>query len=415
MKTTAWPSNYPSKEVPIPTKFSPNPEDILVELRLLTRERHKFFEKIFQDHPHFCVISQQNEKSPEPDLVLVEAGFDHYPAFSYIESIVKNGAGPDIFLTSAISDASLPKKAFQMGVKEVFPASLNREGITAALSRYSREKGKKPKRRRRRVREVISLLGARGGLGTTTAAVNLGLSLQNMKDPPSVVLLELNRHAGDIELFLNTKLPNSLRELGNTISTINETTLKSFLGTHSSGLQVLSSGNTDFQIKKLTVDWIEPLISHLQSRFDFILIDCGSTLDATTTAALGSSSQIIMVSTLSSPVLKRTQIVLDYLLRGGIPAEKIHWLVNRYISNERSLLQEAERICRHRVSWTIPNDFPRTHDAMNSGRPFVNESPKSAVAKGYRQITSYLVSNPDIPSSGKSGIKQWVHGFWSKT
>ena len=171
------------------------------------------------------MVRESVGKASTPELIIVEAGYDHHPTFSFIESITQHDGGPDILLTSEIPDASLAKQAFQIGVKEFFPTPLDIREITVALDRYAAEKGKGGDTRKRQVKEVISFLGGRGGIGTTTAVVNLGISLQKMKEAPSVVLLELNRQAGDLELFLNTRLPHTLRELGSTISQLDNHSL----------------------------------------------------------------------------------------------------------------------------------------------------------------------------------------------
>ncbi len=413
MKTTSWPSTFQSEEKSIPFP-SHNPDDLLVELRIRTSEGNSFFEKVIADHPHFCVVRERDGKVPSPDLIIIEAGFDHHPTFSFIESMTQHAGGPDFFLTSEVQDVNLGKKAFQLGVKEFFPIPLDLKTIMVALDRYAVEKGKKAKKRRTRVRDIISFLGARGGIGTTTTVVNLGMSLQQMKDAPSVVILELNQQAGDIELFLDTKLPHTLRELGSTICPINETTLNQFLVKHDSGLHFLSSGNTEFLVKGLRSEWIAPIISSLRSRFDFVLIDCGHNLDTNTTTALGYSSRIIVVSTLTIPVVKRTKLVLEFLLRAGIPAEKIQWVLNRYTQKESSLLKEAEEICGHKTSWTIPNDFQRANQAVNSGCPLTIEAPKSAIAKSFLPISSYLLANPDAATTEHSKVQEWVNRIWAK-
>jgi len=413
MKQQAWPSTHLGEEKPIPAP-SHYPDDILVDLKLHTRGANIFFEKVIANHPNFCVIGKNPQRASAAQLMIVEVEFDHHKTFSFIESITQHAEGPDIFLISEVPDARLAKQAIQIGVKEFFPTPLDSEKIRAALDRYAVEKGKQPKKRRCRVREVISFLGGRGGIGTTTAVVNLGASLQKAKEAPSVVLLELNQQAGDIELFLNTKIPQTLRDLGRTVSKMDKTTLNQFLLKHNSGLNIGSSGCTDFQVKGLGSEWVEPIISTLRAQFDFVLIDCGHTLNQNTLTALGYSSRIIMVSTLSTPVVKSTKLALEFLMRAGVPADKIQCMLNRYIKKENRILNETEEIFGYKTSWIIPNDFPRASQSVNSRCPFTIEAPKSAIAKSFCHMASSLLVNPDAPSSKFSKASQWVNRIWSK-
>lgn len=257
-------------------------------------------------------------------------------------------------------------------------------------------------------------MGGRGGIGTTTTAVNFGVSLRKADQAPSVVLLELNHHAGDLALFLNVAMPHTLCELGDSLARLDKASLDRFLVEHDSGLHILSSGYTDIQARPFATEWIEPIVTVLKARFDFVLIDCGHTLDTNTTTAFGLSSTIFVLSTLSIPIVKHTQLVLEYLKRAGIPSSKIQWVLNRYIEKENSLLRETEKIFHHKTSWIIPNDFHRASQAMNTGCPLVETSPKSAIAKSFRHMTLSFLVNPDTADSKSSHGNGWVKRIWSK-
>ena len=150
---------------------------------------------------------------------------------------------------SEVQDTTLAAKAEQMGIEEFFSRPLQIKEISEALDRCASRRGRVPKKRRQQVRMMMSFLGARGGIGTTTTAVNFGVSLRKAQKAPSVVLLELNPHAGDLALFLNMAMPHTLRELGDKVVPLGQDSLNKFLIKHESGLHILSSGYTDIQTK----------------------------------------------------------------------------------------------------------------------------------------------------------------------
>ena len=413
MNLQQWPSSYQENEKSIPAP-SHNVSDIVVELRLHTKEAQKIFEEVIAAHPHFCLEHTKYGQTTLAELIILEAGYDHHPILAFIESITQHAGGPDIFLTSEIEDMTLPAQALQVGVKDFFPQPLQIKEITAALDRCATRRGRVPKKRRKRARMVMSFFAGRGGIGTTTTAVNFGVSLRKADKAPSVVLLELNHHAGDLALFLNVAMPHTLCELGDSVSRLDKASLDQFLVKHDSGLHIVSSGYTDIQAKPFATEWIEPIVTLLKTRFDFVLIDCGHTLDTNTTTAFGLSATIFVLSTLSIPIVKRTQLVFEYFKRAGIPSSKIQWVLNCYIEKENSLLRETEKIFHHKTSWIIPNDFPRASQAMNAGCPLVETSPKSAMAKSFRHMTLPFLVNPDTADSKSSNGNGWVKRIWSK-
>lgn len=414
MKSQQWPTTYQVEETSIPAP-SRNTSDIIVELRLCTKEAQTIFEEAIETHPHFCLEHKISSQSAIAELIILEAGYDHHPTFSFIKSITQHDGAPDIFLTSEVEDRTLAVQALRVGVKEFFPRPLQIKEITEALDRCATRRGRVPKKRRKQPRMVMSFFGGRGGIGTTTTAVNFGASLRKADEAPSVVLLELNSHAGDLALFLNITMPHTLRELGDSVRRLDQDTLSQFLVQHDSGLYVLSSGYTDIQAKPFASEWIGPIITLLKARFDIVLIDCGNTLDTNTTTAFGLSATIFVLSTLTIPVVKRTEAVLEYFKRAGIPSSKIQWVLNRYIEKENSLLKETENIFHHKTSWIIPNDFPLASQAMNAGCPLVVTSPNSAIAKSFRHMTLPFLVNPDEADVKSSKSKDgWVNRIWSK-
>jgi len=322
MKPLQWPSPYQGEEKSIPAP-SHNKSDIVVELRLRTKKAQAIFEEAVEDHPHFCLEHKVFSQATQAELIILEAGYDHHPILSFIESITRRAGGPDIFLTSEIDDRNLAAQALQIGIKDYFHRPLQIKDITAALDQCATRRGRVAKTRRKQGRMVLSFFGGRGGIGTTTTAVNFGVSLRKTDKAPSVVLLELNHHAGDLAIFLNLTMPHTLQELGDCISPLDQDSLNRFLVQHDSGLYILSSGYTDIQTKPFPAEWIEPVIALLKARFDIVLIDCGHNLDTNTTTAFGLSSTIFVLSTLTIPIVKRTQLVLDYLQRTVIPSSKI--------------------------------------------------------------------------------------------
>ena len=412
MKRQHWPSTYQGEEKTIPAR-SHNASDIVVELRIRTNETQKLFEELIMGHPHFCLEHKTSNQSTPAELIVLEAGYDHYPIVSFIKSIKQQNNPPDIFLLSEFQDMALAAQAKQIGVEDFFPRPLQVEEISEALDRCATRKGRVPKTRRKKLRSVVSFFGARGGIGTTTTAVNFGVSLRKANMTPSVVLLELNPHAGDLALFLNLPMTHTLRELGDKVSQLDEGSLNKFLIKHDSGLHILSAGYTDAQAKPFPTEWIEPIVMLLKTHFDIVLIDCGHTLDKNTTTALGLSSVIFVLSTLTTTLVKRTELILGFLKRSGIPSSKIQWVLNRYTEKENNILGQTEKIFNTKTSWIIPNDFPRASEGMNTGCPVVLASPNSGMSKSFRHMTKSFLKNPDAPDSDSSNTRRWINRIWS--
>ena len=120
--------------------------DIVVELRLRTKETQKIFEEVIEAHPHFCLEHKTSRQSNKPELIILEAGYDHYPVLSFIESITQHEDAPDIFLTSEVQDEALARSSHDIGVAEFSPSLYRSRKFPKRLTDVQLVEGEFPKR-----------------------------------------------------------------------------------------------------------------------------------------------------------------------------------------------------------------------------------------------------------------------------
>ena len=96
MKHQQWPTTHQGEEktIPVPAHHA---SDIVVELRLRTKETQQIFKEAIDAHPHFCLGPTIFSPSTKVELVILEAGYDHYPTLSLIESLTQQDCRPDNF------------------------------------------------------------------------------------------------------------------------------------------------------------------------------------------------------------------------------------------------------------------------------------------------------------------------------
>ena len=92
---------------------------------------------------------------------------------------------------------------------------------------------------------VITVASGKGGVGTTSIAVNLAAALRNRPDQPTVALVDVNQHGGDLPLYLDLQPNHSFRDIATDLSRLDQAFLIRILTKTESGLQVLASGYDD--------------------------------------------------------------------------------------------------------------------------------------------------------------------------
>jgi pilus assembly protein CpaE len=362
-------------------------DTISVGLDIKNESLRSEFEEILAAQPGFHLVKPDPNRLP--DLLLLEMEEDRGKTFVQIQAIVTTSPSTEIFLTSAQTDSAVLLEAFRAGVKEFIPQPIQRAELEDALTRFKeRYKERRPATAKRG--KLITVIGSKGGVGTTTIAVNLAVSLRQTNPDRSVVLVDLNPQFGDAALFLDVPPIHTIGDVAKNLARLDETFLMSILYKHSSGLHVLPSVDTVEEIGMLTPEAAEKTLELLQTMFDYIVIDSGDSLADTTLATLNISPTVLLVGTLTLPVVRNTKRLLTILAHLNYPLDHVDIVVNRYEKHTEVSVKDMEEVLGRKASWMIPNDYFTTMNAINKGQPLSTIAGRADVTKSFRKLAQAL-------------------------
>ncbi len=327
------------------------------------------------------------------NLLIYELGKDVEKEFLHIESLLHSKVVDEIFLTSSNTDRDVLMQAMRSGVKEFLPLPFDETEVKHAVERFKKRQEEsdssvvsiKPG-------HVINVVGSKGGVGTTTVAVNLATSLAAKKDVKSVALIDLNMLFGEIPLFLEIKPKHDLSSLANQIQRLDSTFLMSILSKSSTGIHVLPSPRHFNSNESLDPKMMDRILELMIRMFDFIVIDGGQPLNQMSLKLLATSDTVLLVSVLTLPCLSNTDKLLRSLLTLGYPVDKlIKVVINRYLKNSEIVLGDAEDAINKKIFWTIPNDYRTTLSAINQGKPLAQVAQKAAITKNFAELADRIL------------------------
>ena len=246
--------------------------------------------------------------------------------------------------------------------------------------------------------KIIKIIGSKGGIGTTTIAVNLAVSLAEKKAVQSVALIDMNLLFGDIPLFLMIEPNYNWVEITDRISRLDDILLKNILSIDPSGVCVLPSPSYLNNQNSITPEFMVRLLMRMQKVFDFVIIDGGQSLDDISLKILELSDTVLLISILSPPCLLNTKKLLKTFHDLGFPLDiNIKILINRYLKKSNISISDAEFLIEKDIFWTIPNDYQTTITAINEEKPLVQFAPRKAVAKNFRKLANKLALESEKP------------------
>ncbi len=247
-----------------------------------------------------------------------------------------------------------------------------------------------------KIGKIINVMGSKGGVGVTTVAVNLAVSLAEEKNIQSVALIDMNLLFGDIPLFLNIEPKYNWSDITKNITRLDTTFLNSILSTDSSGVCVIPSPSYLSKQKLANPDIIERLLNVMMKRFDYIIIDGGQSLDNISLKILEMSDTVLLVTVLNLSCLTNTHKLLKMFDDLGFSSERnIKIIANRFSKTSDISIKDAEATLEKEIFWTILNDYKTTVTALNRGKALAQFAPRKEITKNFRKLAVELSSVPE--------------------
>jgi len=150
---------------------------------------------------------------------------------------------------------------------------------------------------------------------------------------------------------------------------IDPSTLRRFVVEHDCGLHVLAAGDDYGRPAPREADHVEQLLRVLNTLYDFVILDAGSSLMPPSTTALQVSDAIMLVANPDVPCLRNLQRIIDAVRAVGVASERLKIVLNR--ASDLGVLSTAqiERVLGFNISYSVNSDYRTVASAVNSGVP----------------------------------------------
>jgi len=267
-----------------------------------------------------------------------------------------------------------------------------------------------------RVSRVIVVFGTKGGVGKTTVATNLAVSLTHLAK--SVCLLDLDVLAvGDVCRMLNLEAPRYLVELvpalkraplpaptsvrrmsgpGRQAGLPLASSLDGLVAPHSSGVHVVSCLSNPRQINQLDPKVLPGIFQALKSRYEYLIVDAGRAFTDALVTAFEEANLILMVLTPDVVSLYQTNWAIETIGSLQFPIGMVKVVLNRAESRGGVETRDIETTLPCQVISRIPSEGKVVGMALNQGLPVVLATPSSRVAMAIRQLAELLVARPEL-------------------
>ncbi len=237
--------------------------------------------------------------------------------------------------------------------------------------------------------QAIAILGAKGGVGTTTIAVNLAAELAD-STKRRVLLVDLHMFLGDAALALDIIPDPTVLSYLRQGSNLSARQWAEGPPLHRAGFRVLGLDGGIADADRVTAQQIVYLFDRLRERHDFVIFDCGSDIDEISLAALSAADRRLMVLSNEFRALLGARRRVDALKTLGLDEPMAFGVLNRDEPEkpaDRAMVEDATGIP---VTATVANAWREVYTALQQGRVLRESAPRARVTRDLRALAGFV-------------------------
>ena len=348
--------------------------------------------------------------SVKPDLILMDVSMpklDGYAATQRIREAENGGRRVPIIMLTAEADVEQRVKGLRAGadddiVKPFHPLELIAR-IKALLARSGRTKTPKAGTERVTLGRLCCFYGAKGGVGTTTMAINSAIALTT-RLKRATALVDANLQFGDMRVFMDLGLDSS--SIVNAISEpdLDADLLKKLMVTHHSGIELLlappNPESADLVAERQRSDprTLSNILALMRKAYDYTIVDMAKQIDDFNLQLFDEADLIFVVMTADLSCLKNVRLVLETMESLGYERGKVQLVLNRSNAYTGINVDNAESALGRKIDYEVINEYRGAISALNSGEPFMWSRPDGplgqSVSKFAREMDAVLAGQP---------------------
>jgi pilus assembly protein CpaE len=332
----------------------------------------------------------------QPSLVLLDVtlpGVDGYDLAVRIRGAEAAGKHVPIIMLTSDRDVSQKVRALRSGaddylVKPFHPAELLAR-IKALIARFAPGDslvGRPPMGR------IHAYYGAKGGVGTTTIAINAAIALRSLER--RVVLVDGNLQFGDHRVFMD--LANDRKSIVDAVSapTIDAELLRGVIQPHESGVDLLLAPPSPEAADLVTAAHMHEILQVLATMYDYVIVDIDKRLDEINLMAMDVAETIFAVMTADLSCLKNVRLVLGTMGHLGYASGKLKLVLNRSNAYTGINVKSAEGALRQPIEHQIVNEYRGAISALNTGAPFMAAKADSVLGRSVLDFAKAVDKSP---------------------
>jgi pilus assembly protein CpaE len=343
-----------------------------------------------------------------PDVVIVGYNRAVDAALQLADELRRTLPNITLVALADAPDSSAILGAMRAGYKEfvTLPADSNRlrQTVRAAASNQSDEEERG---------RVVCLVGAKGGVGTTTLAVHLAAELAAIH---RVLLVDLDLGMGDAAPMMDLQPRDSLGELLSRADRLDERVLTSAVVVHKSKVNVMTTPDDMQSIGEVRADDLYNILSIAAKAYQWVILDCGTFHNDPVVLAMQVSDIVMLVTTPDVMSVRDAFRRVRSVTSLGVEKDRLRLVVNRWHKAAYVSKKDIQQNLGLPVAATVSDDPRHVEQALNEGKLIRDVNRRCDAARDIANLVALLTEDgpPAAETKEGEGSGGWLSGLFGR-
>jgi CheY-like chemotaxis protein/MinD-like ATPase involved in chromosome partitioning or flagellar assembly len=342
----------------------------------------------------------------DPDLILLDVMMPDMDGYEVTRRLRQNPSTLQTPILMFTAKTQLDDKVvgFEVGAndyltKPTHPSELQAR-VKTLLARVNSQKSTTGSLKDLSRGYVIGVLGARGGLGTTTMAVNIGAGLQT-RTKAEVIVAEMLPGQGALALDVGVTNAKGLVDLLSLskLSEITRDSVREVLVPHPSGMKLLLASDRprDMHLINQTANY-EALVKKLSGLARFVVLDLGVGIQPFAEKILPLCNEVLIVLEGVPNTITHTKALIDDIAALGLTRKSIKVVLNNRIRSETQLpSSQVQAQLEHEILSTLTPAPELFVQATRMQTPAILCQPDSLTARQITKLVDFVTEREALP------------------
>lgn len=362
------------------------------------------------EHGGLLTAAEFYSSNPTPNLVIVETSAEPRYIMGELAKLAEVcDPSTKVVVIGHYNDVTLYRDLVRSGVSEYMVAPVSLADILSVISGIYVSADSTP------IGKTIAVIGAKGGVGSSTISHNLAWAISSLFKN-EVVIADMDLPFGTASINFDRDPPQGIAEAVFSPERIDETYLDRLLEQCSEKLSLLAAPSSLDRIYDFDADAFSQIIDTAQRTAPTVVLDVPHTWNGWTKTTLARADEIVIVASPELANLRNTKNILD-TLRKLRPNDKPPFLVLNQVGIAKRPEITADDFCGPLgvvPIAIIPFDAALFGNATNNGRMLAETEANHATVKIINEIAHIVTGRQAVKTKAKPGFKSMLANLRKK-